>query len=171
MKSLQTNRLILDTRTREDLLKLLACNAEIQMEMLGISNLDRLSIELERINRLVKVDEKEWVLWDISLKNNSEIIGSCGFHNINEKHKRAELGYWLNEKSRNQGLMSEAIKAIVFYGFNSLVFNRIEAYIEPLNEASKRLVMNLDFQLEGILRKHHFHNGVFYDSEVYGLLG
>lgn len=66
--------------------------------------------------------------------------------------------------------MDEALRALVDYGFGPLDLNRIEADIDPRNEASARSLERLGFVREGLLRQRWIVDGVVSDSALYGLL-
>ena len=67
-------------------------------------------------------------------------------------------------------LMSEAVEAIIRYGFSELNLNRIEAIVGPENAPSLRLMEKNGFVQEGRLRKHYPAGDGFEDSLVFGLL-
>lgn len=104
-------------------------------------------------------------------KESMKIIGGCGFHNWYFDHKRAELGYAItNEDFKRLGIMSEALQAIIDYGFDVMDLHRIEALVGSQNTPSLRLMEKFGFTKEGILKEHYFINGIFEDSVVYGKL-
>ena len=87
------------------------------------------------------------------------------------EHRRAELGYaFFDESFRGKGLMAEAVKAVIAYGFHQMDLHRIEAHISPHNLPSLKLIRKFHFTEEGLLRKHYFTNGVREDSKVFSLL-
>jgi ribosomal-protein-alanine N-acetyltransferase len=87
-------------------------------------------------------------------------IGSCGFHNWFLIHRRAELGYVLiEERWKRLGLMSEALKFVIPFGFNQLNLIRLEACISPENKASLSIIEKFGFQQEGLLRQHYTPTG------------
>ncbi len=87
-------------------------------------------------------------------------IGSCGFHNWFLMHRRAELGYVLiEERWKRLGLMSEALKFVIPFGFNQLNLIRMEACISPENKASLSIIEKFGFQQEGLLRQHYTPKG------------
>lgn len=95
---------------------------------------------------------------------NKEPVGGVGFCKIEWKHKKAELGYWLAKKYWNQGIMTEAIKLVLDFGFKQLKLNRIEASHFRQNQGSKRVQGKCGLKLEGIARQGIFKNGKFYDD-------
>ena len=103
-------------------------------------------------------------------KGTGQLIGTCGFHLINNHHKRAEIGYELDDTYWGQGYASEALQAILAYGFETLQLIRIAAVVYVENKASQKLLSKAGFQEEGLLRKHMIQNGVAHDTILYSLL-
>lgn len=100
-------------------------------------------------------------------------IGACGFHNWFLMHRRAELGYVLiEERWKRLGLMSEALKFVIPFGFNQLNLIRMEACISPENKASLSIIQKFNFQQEGLLRQHYTPKGSNFpeDSMLFALL-
>lgn len=98
-------------------------------------------------------------------------IGECGFHTWTASHRRAEIFYNMrNEKYKQKGLMTEALEAVLKYGFTELGLHRIEALIADENEPSKRLLLRYGFSKEGTMREDYVVKGVNEDSDCYSLL-
>lgn len=103
---------------------------------------------LKFINRINNnIDNNECLQWSINLKDNTETIGTISLWNFSEDLKTAEVGYDLNPKYHNLGIMSEALKNVLYFGFYTLKFNSIEAYTQLNNESSKRLLLKNGFIL------------------------
>ena len=66
--------------------------------------------------------------------------------------------------------MTEAMSAILTYGFTDLGLHRIEADIDPRNTRSRSLLLKLGFTYEGNLRQRYFFRGQFEDEYYFGLL-
>lgn len=111
--------------------------------------------------------------WALTMRNSGEFIGSIGF---SEDTKRSNpnvksLGYWLAEESWGQGIMTEAVKAIVDYAFKKLGFEIITADCYPHNPASRRVLEKSGFIYEGTLHEAtQIFNGEVYDLECFYLL-
>jgi len=97
------------------------------------------------------------------------IIGAIGL-GLCPEHQRAGLGYWLGVPYWNQGYMTEAARAVVSYGFETLDLNRIEAGHYGRNPASGRAMQKIGMTQEGIQRQHVYKWGQFEDLILYGLL-
>ena len=85
-------------------------------------------------------------------------------------HARAEIGYALARKYWGQGLMTEAVRAMLDYGFNLLRLNRIEARCDVENIASWRVMEKAGMKFEGVLRQNIFLHGRPRDARMYGIL-
>ncbi len=108
--------------------------------------------------------------WGIVLKESGKLIGTCGFHAISDYHKRIEVGYDLNRNFWGNGFMSEALSLIIDHAYNHSEVNRIEAYVETPNKASRSLLEKLGFRMEGILREHEMCRGNLIDIQILSLL-
>ncbi|WP_330744802.1 GNAT family N-acetyltransferase [Chryseobacterium sp. CP-77] len=108
--------------------------------------------------------------WALELKSNGKVIGTCGYHNWYKEHFRAEIGYELNPKFWQQSYMKEAILPILTYGFESMRLHRVDAFIDPSNISSERLLSSLNFSKEGTLKDYFFEKGKFVDATIFGLI-
>jgi ribosomal-protein-alanine N-acetyltransferase len=73
------------------------------------------------------------------------VIGTCGYHNWYREHFRAEIGYELNPLFWRQAYMKEAILPILTYGFEAMRLHRVDAFIDPSNISSEKLLTSLNF--------------------------
>jgi ribosomal-protein-alanine N-acetyltransferase len=95
--------------------------------------------------------------WGIERKGEQGLIGSCGYYKwLKPEGRQAEIGYDLDRPYWGQGIMTEALTAIIDFGFRKMDLNRIELLVMPRNERSKGLARKLGFKKEGILREHGF---------------
>ena len=98
-------------------------------------------------------------------------VGSIGVDDfkIGTTHK-AEVGYWLAENYRSQGLMTDALYIFVKYAFDNLQLTRLTAHTLDFNRASARVLEKNRFKQEGCLRQDEkTQNGIF-DTFAWGLL-
>ncbi len=93
-------------------------------------------------------DTNKSISWGISMKTNSEIIGTICLWNFSKDKIIAEVGYDLNPSFQKKGIMTEALKKIVDYGFNNLNLDKIEAFTHKENENSKKLLEKNGFHLK-----------------------
>ena len=85
------------------------------------------------------------IAWGITLKNDPKIIGTICLWNFSQNNKTAEVGYDLDPKFHKKGIMSEALKMIVDFGFIELKLDKIEAFTHKENENSIRLLKKIGF--------------------------
>ncbi|WP_338708932.1 GNAT family protein [Paenibacillus amylolyticus] len=110
------------------------------------------------------------IRWGIALKSDNRIIGTCGFHGCMKQHYKAVMGYELAPEFWRQGYMTEVTQKIVEYGFKNLELNRIEAFVEPENAGSRKLLERIGFSEEGILKEHFYWKNRFVDNVIYAIL-
>jgi RimJ/RimL family protein N-acetyltransferase len=108
--------------------------------------------------------------WGIARQVDDEVIGTSTLFHIESNNYRAEIGYALGRAHWGKGYMQEALKALLGYAFGELNLERIEADVDPRNEASIRTLERLGFQKEGYLRERWKVNGEVQDAIIYGLL-
>lgn len=123
---------------------------------------------IERINGMVAAQQS--VQWAITLKGEDTFIGLIGFWRIVHVHHMAELGYMLLPTHWGQGLVSEAIAAVVQFGFDTLHLHRAEAITRPQNTASIRALEKNGFVREGHMKEDIHWNGTFHDSLYFARL-
>jgi len=114
---------------------------------------------------------KRGIRWGITIKGDDTLIGSAGFYKwVQPVRYQAELGYDLNPAFWGKGIMTEALSAIIQYGFDHMGLHRIEVLIPHRNKRSQGLVRRLGFRKEGVLRDHYFIEGRFSDDVIFSLL-
>ena len=113
---------------------------------------------------------KSGIRFGIESKETGQLLGTCSLFRFHHTSRRAELGYILGRPFWGNGFMHEALVAVVDYAFNQLDLHRLEADIDPRNNASRQSLRRLGFLKEGVLRERWIVNGEVSDSELYGLL-
>ncbi|MEZ4828784.1 MAG: GNAT family N-acetyltransferase [Bacteroidia bacterium] len=112
----------------------------------------------------------ELIAWAMCLRDDPRMIGNIGYWRMQLHNFRAEIGYMLHPDFHRQGLTSEAIKAVVEFGFENMNLHSIEADINPGNTASARILEKHQFVREAYYRENFFFEGTFLDTAVYSLL-
>lgn len=108
--------------------------------------------------------------WGIELIETGRIIGTIGFMWVQEDNAAAEVGYSLARDCWGRGYMTEALRAVIQYGFDHMTLNRIEAQHETTNPASGAVMRKCHMQHEGTLRSRLFNKGHYVDVELYAIL-
>jgi len=104
----------------------------------------------------------------IERKEDGKVIGLLGL--IRQDHGQGEMGWVLGVEYRGQGYATEAARALMDYGFNTLGLHRIHADTSTDNVASWRMMERLGMRREGLLRGAIFEEGKWVDRYVYGML-
>lgn len=112
--------------------------------------------------------------WAIVLKDAPEkLIGSCGYFHIRIDTQTFEIGYELHPDFWRQGIMTEALTAVLDYSFSEAALrpvHRLEALVDPGNVASIRLLQKLGFVEECVRREFGFWKGKYQDVKLFALL-
>lgn len=119
---------------------------------------------------LYRYQVRKQIRWGITWKGNDKLIGTCGLHALEKEHLKAEIGYELHPDYWGKGIITEVIQAIIHYGFFSMGINRIEAFYDPLNIPSKRVLEKNGFQYEGTLRNRFYTKGKFIDVALSSII-
>lgn len=108
--------------------------------------------------------------WGIVYKESGRFIGTCGFTEYSPEHSRIELGYVLAKEFWGRGIMPEAVRAMIRFGFEDLGLNRIEARCIAENVASASVMEKAGMSYEGTLRKREVIKGEYRDMKLYSIL-
>ncbi|MEO8035396.1 MAG: GNAT family N-acetyltransferase, partial [Acidobacteriota bacterium] len=105
----------------------------------------------------------------ITRRSDGALLGAIGLM-LTPEHDRGELGYWIGVPYWGNGYLTEAARAIVGYGFESLGVNRIFAACFARNAASMRVLQKIGMRHEGTQRQHLRKWEEYVDAEMYGML-
>jgi Acetyltransferases, including N-acetylases of ribosomal proteins len=108
--------------------------------------------------------------WGIIYRETGKLIGTIGFSWYDFKNRRAEIGYVLAKNFWGQGIMPEAARQIVKFGFEEMGLNRIECCHFLPNEKSGRVMQKIGMSYEGIARERIFAKGKYWDVKQYAIL-
>jgi ribosomal-protein-alanine N-acetyltransferase len=108
--------------------------------------------------------------WGIERKSDRQLLGSCGLFKWNRPWKSCVIGYELAASAQGSGFMTEALSAILDWGFRNMELNRIEAQVHRENVASTKLLGKLGFVWEGCMREAGFWDGRHHDLQQFALL-
>lgn len=97
------------------------------------------------------------------------LLGSISL-GLQPEHDLAEMGYWLGQVYWGQGYTTEAARAVLCYGFETLKLNRIYARHFKTNPASGRVMHKIGMTYEGCQREQVKKWGQFIDLVLYGIL-
>lgn len=100
------------------------------------------------------------------------LVGGIQLSNIRQgiAQSAATMGYWMGERYAGQGYMTDAVTAVLRYGFGRLGLHRIEAACLPSNVASRRVLAKSGFTAEGTARKYLRINGEWQDHLLFAIV-
>ena len=108
--------------------------------------------------------------WAGEIKNQTTIIGTCGFNNIDIANLRAEIGGEMATEYWGKKLALEAVEAIIDFGVNHLNLHSIEAKVMPGNKSAVYVLEQLGFVKEAHFKDRILFSGKFMDMAVYTLI-
>jgi len=110
--------------------------------------------------------------WGITLKSNDAqtLIGTCGYNTWARNNNCGEIGYDLLQTHWNLGYMTEAVRAIVRFGFTRMHLNRVEADVMVPNNGSAKVLQKVGFTEEGTLRQRGYWKGEYHDLRFFSIL-
>lgn len=106
----------------------------------------------------------------VSLAEMGRVIGRVGLDVKAPERQVGELWFILERASWGQGLMAEAARALIDFGFQKKKLRRIFLECDPRNTQAVRVAEKLTMQREGLLREHTCVKGEWCDSLYYGVL-
>ena len=168
---LDTERLLLRRVSKEDAEVVLAGYSDPRINQfmsVAYHSLYEVKVQLDCYEKLLVDQSGIW--WGICLKESGQMIGNGGFHDWHHQHRKAEIGYWLLPEFQGRGLASEAVNAMLNYGFDKMILHRIEAEVEVGNTASSALLTKNGFILEGIRKECEIINEKFINIEMWAKL-
>lgn len=159
---LETERLILNSLSYKDIPKIIeyAGNPKISDNLI---NLPFPYFEKDAVfwingaNQGRKTGEEYKFAIRSKENKNLDFIGGIGLM-LDKKHNKAELGYWIGEPFWGKGLMSEAAKKVIEFGFETLELNKIFANHFLDNPASGKIMIKNGMIKEAEI-KDHFKKG------------
>ena len=117
-----------------------------------------------------KIAENTDINWAVCIKNTDKIIGFMGFYRTQPENYRTEIGYMILPEYEGKGYVTEAVKAMLNYAFNSVGFHSVDAVIDPDNVGSEKVLLKNGFRKEAHFIENEYFEGKFWDSVHYGML-
>lgn len=117
-----------------------------------------------------KYEKPDFYNWAIQLKSTGEVIGRIWGIRPDDRVCQNELAYELGQKWWNQGLMTEAVKAVIGFFFNEVGFNRIYAGHANENPASGKVMQKSGMIYEGTMRQACKNNNGVFDNVSYAII-
>lgn len=114
--------------------------------------------------------ERTLFQWGVARREDDRVVGTVTLFQLEPENRRGEIGFALGRAAWGQGLMREALAALLDFSFGRLDLHRLEADVDPRNARSLAVLERLGFRREGLLRERHIVAGEVQDSVMLGLL-
>jgi ribosomal-protein-alanine N-acetyltransferase len=122
---------------------------------------------LQKLNGCI--DRNESISWVITLKGDNKLLGSICFWNILRETGTAEIGFELIPRHQGQGIMTEATRGVLAYGFNEMHLNTVEGWVHKDNERSIKLILRFGFERDLHAESRHTGKDYFDNMIIYTL--
>jgi ribosomal-protein-alanine N-acetyltransferase len=163
--NLETSRLVLRQIKLEDEAEIFILRSDARVnEFLDRERASSIEDARNFINMInAKIRNNDTMMWAITTKNSSKLIGTILYWNISKENSTAEIGYELNPDFQGKGIMQEAISKVIEFGFENMEIQIIEAYTTADNRKSIKLLEKNGFILKPLSEnKEELKNMVVY---------
>ena len=131
---------------------------------------DTVAVYLERqLAGAKEAEKKHWVL-ALEPHGAGHLIGTVRLSITSKDHRTADVGYGISSDFQGLGYMTEAVRAVLNFGFAELAMHRISATTDVRNVASCRVLEKVGMIQEGLLRQDKLVRGQWRDSFLYAVL-
>lgn len=108
------------------------------------------------------------IVFAVTESFSGKLVGAIGLM-LKRDYRHGEIGYWIGKEYWNKGYCTEAVKAIINFGFNEEKLHKIFANYFGNNPASGRVMEKAGMIFEGILVSHLWHFNEYKDLIFYGI--
>ena len=120
-------------------------------------------------NLIAGFGENKWHYWLVCNRDDGEFLGTICLWNFSDDRKSAEVGYELLPGFQGRGFATEALEAVLEYGFKTLSLTRIDAIVEKGNIRSKALLERFGFTVTKDFEEPSFSGGDHVTCLVFSL--
>lgn len=172
MPTLETQRLILRRITMRDAQDIFAYSRDSDVARHVLWSAQKDISEAKDYCRFMakRYRNDEPSSWGIIDKKTDKLVGTIGYMDYSEDNGSVEVGYSLAKWMWNGGYMTEALRRVIAYTFESMDINRIEAQHELDNASSGRVMEKCGMVKEGVLRQRLYNKGRYVDVALYAIL-
>lgn len=129
------------------------------------------STKIFMLKILERTKEESYYPYVIVNNSDNKFIGFIDLKNIDINIRKAELGFYMDEKHTSKGIMTKALNCFCDYSFEEFQFGKLFLRTHPNNLPTRRLAEKCRFKNEGIIRRDYkTTSGEFIDLAYYGRL-
>ncbi|MFH5836883.1 GNAT family N-acetyltransferase [Proteiniclasticum sp. C24MP] len=172
MDQIETKRLLLRKLIASDAVRIekLAGDYDVAKTTLNIPHPYPEGSASDFIESRHRAEEKKSIAAFAIVEKESQLFIGLINLNLSAPHSRGELAYWIGKDYWRKGYGTEAVEALIAYGFQVLHLHKIYAASFISNPGSWRVMEKAGLKYEGTLRQHVARLGEFHDLVYYGLL-
>jgi RimJ/RimL family protein N-acetyltransferase len=111
-----------------------------------------------------------WFSLVVELRDEAKVVGDVNMYLTNKEERQVAVGYFLGCRYQGQGIATEAVTALITFGFESMGLHRVSARTGNFNAPSWRLMERVGMRREAHFRKSHRVQGQWDDEYVYAVL-
>jgi ribosomal-protein-alanine N-acetyltransferase len=169
---LLTERLCLRQLVETDAESVMAIRGDYQVTRYNIGDAyTDIAQAVGLIDNIRRTFENESTLyWGITLRPANTVIGMIGYNYWNRIDHRGSVGFDLAREYWGRGIMPEALREILRFGFEQMGLNRVEADASVYNTQSQRTLQKVGFRQEGHLREQYHEADSYHDLLLFALL-
>lgn len=107
-------------------------------------------------------------IWINDGKNSERFVGQITLGGIIlGAHRGGYIGYWIDRRVANRGIITQAVIALTEYAFTDLALHRIEINMRPENSASQRVAEKAGYTFEGMRSRYLHIDGDWRDHMIF----
>jgi ribosomal-protein-alanine N-acetyltransferase len=170
---LETERLLLRDFVESDFVSTHEYESDpkvVRYQSHGVRTADESLAYIKRVLDESKHEPRRLYDLAIVLKENEDLVGRCGLFVANPDVREAALWYVLNPRYWGRGLVVEAARVLLGFGFRSLGVHRVFVDSDPRNVASIRVAQKLGMRQEAHFRENAWIKGEWTDSVIFAIL-
>ncbi|MBD5137764.1 MAG: GNAT family N-acetyltransferase, partial [Ruminococcus sp.] len=114
-------------------------------------------------------ESNDYYRWAVCLKS-GECIGQTAYFLVDSKNHFAEIEYCIGAAFQCKGYATEAAKAVIAYGFDSINLHKVQICTKTINKPSKRVIEKCGLTYEGTLRDYFYMNGEYVGRLYFSIL-
>jgi len=142
-----TNRLILRQVSIKDANEIFILKSDDDvlkfLDKSKTKTIDEIKQFIDKVN--TGIANNQWILWGITLKGSTSVVGTICIWNISEHKTKADIGYEMIPEYHGRGIMQESLEAIIKYGIERMGLTSLEAVTHPNNVKSVKLLERNNF--------------------------
>ena len=115
-------------------------------------------------------ERDDYYRWAVVEKSSGECIGQIAYFLVDSKNHFAEIEYCIGAAFQGKGCATEAAKAVIAYGFDSINLHKVQICTKTINKPSKRVIEKCGLTYEGTLRDYFYMNGEYVGRLYFSIL-